>query len=112
MEYWQNVFDAELQLSTEGAPDFKNNIIWVTTDRNEDGQVESVLWQMLYEVPEGFGISCCQPEYCEENLELLQSHYIATLTGGRLDLLLRDGGYFCIGRDEKLVVYDLYRTDK
>lgn len=108
LEAWQQIFDEKLKVDTDKAPDFKNDIIWVTTDKNTAGETKNVRWQMLYGIPEGFGISCCQPEYCKENLKQLKSHYIATLTGGELDALLQEEGYTCIGKDEELVVYDLF----
>ena len=108
LEYWQNIFEENLRVDQERAPDFKNNIIWVTTDYNENGEVRSVCWQMLYGIPKGFGISCCKPEYCMENLDKLQSHYIATLRNGNLDRKLRESGYISIGSDEELIVYDLF----
>lgn len=104
---WETVFDEKLLLQTENVPSFDNVIIWVTEDEKPSGEHKMVRWQYLYYLPEGFGISCCRPEYCLENLDNLESKYLATLSEGNLDLKLSGNGYQELARDDELVVYQL-----
>lgn len=107
---WKDVFAEKLKIDRTGElPGYDNVMIWVFNDQHPDGSYENVAWQLLYGLPEGFGISCCMPDYVMENLEHLQSRYLATLAGGRIDGLCADAGYREIGRDEDLVVYELVR---
>lgn len=105
---WENIFDEYLKIDrTETVPNYDNAIIWVFNDQKTDGSYENVAWQLLYTLPEGFGISCCMPDYVKENFDSLKSRYIATLSGGQIDELCKNEGYREIGRDEDLVVYEL-----
>ena len=107
---WKDVFAEKLKIDRTGElPGYDNVMIWVFNDQHPDGSYENVAWQLLYGLPEGFGISCCMPDYVMENLEHLQSRYLATLAGGRIDGLCADAGYREIGRDQDLVVYELVR---
>lgn len=109
VEEWRDIFQEELELRTEGTvPNYDNVVIWVFNDQYPDGSYENVAWQLLYALPEGFGISCCMPDYVTENLENLESRYLATLAGGQIDELCRAGGCREIGRDDNLVVYELW----
>lgn len=108
VEDWRDIFEEKLELSTEGAaPSFDNVVIWVFNDQHSDGSYENVAWQLLYALPEGFGISCCMPDYVTANLENLESRYLATLDGGQIDELCRAAGYQEIGRDGEMAVYEL-----
>lgn len=105
---WEDIFDARLELDREQeVPNYDNSVIWVFQDKGPDGELKFVSWQFLYALPEGFGISCCMPEYILENFDGLKSRYIATLSGGRIDGMCREAGYREIGRDEELVIYRL-----
>ena len=107
--YWEGVLEEKLELDTEnGVPNFENSVIWVFNDQLPDGTKETVAWQYLYALPEGFGISCCMPDYIHEKFETLQSRYIATLSGGEIDEMCRDAGCSEIGRRGTLVIYRLH----
>ena len=105
--YWQEVFAEECVLNPENTPDFENVVIWVFNDQVE-GESMLMSYQMLYQLTEGFGISCCNMDYVEANLDQLQSKYLAAATGGRIDTLCTENGLREIGRDEGMVVYELY----
>lgn len=109
--YWKEVFTEECVLDMEKTPDFENVMIWVFNDRIGE---ESILmpYQMLYQLTEGFGISCCNVDYVEANLDQLQSKYLAAAAGGRIDGLCTERGLREIGRDEGMVVYELYGEEK
>ncbi len=105
--YWQDVFAQECELDLENTPHFDNVMIWVFSDRVED---ETVLtpYQMLYQLPKGFGISCCYADYVESNLEQLKSKYLATVSEGLIDALCVEKGFREVARDEGMVVYELH----
>jgi len=108
-EKWQGTFADALELEGAETPNFDNVVIWVLYDAKEQpGENESLRWQLLYELPEGFGISCCMPEYVAEHMQELQSRYLATVAGGEIDGLCAAAGYEQIGRDEDMVVYKRY----
>ncbi len=108
MENWESIFEENLMIDRERAlPNYDNVVIWVFNDRYPDGTDKNVAWQLLYALPEGFGISCCMPDYVTENLQQMESRYLATLSEGMIDAQCRDAGYREIGRDEDLVVYEL-----
>lgn len=105
LEYWRNVFDTNLKLTEEDTPNFDNVVIWVFNDTTPEGTVNTQ-WQILYELPEGFGISCCMPDYVTANPENLQSRYLATVAEGTIDTMCREMGYSEIARDEDMVLYE------
>lgn len=104
---WQEKFAGELRLKAENTPNFDNVVIWVFRDETVEG-AKNVDWQLLYGLPEGFGVSCCMPEYVLENLESLESRYLISLSGGRIDEACREAGYREIWRDESTVLYQRY----
>lgn len=130
VENWAKIFDENLALAglEEGnVPNFDNVVIWVFSDKIAEGMGETdaidkdalredvseaknvnLKWQMLYSLPEGFGISCCMPDYVKENLTTLQSRYLAAVAGGEIDGLCKDAGYREIGRDADMVLYERY----
>lgn len=105
-EYWEEVFDRECVLKESDVPNFDNVMIWIFSDR-VNGQTVLTPYQMLYQLPEGFGISCCYADYVTANLDELQSRYLAVAAGGEVDSLCSTKGFREIGRDEGLVVYEL-----
>lgn len=128
MAEWDEIFQRKLRLESEGEmPSYDNAVIWVFQDEYADGVLpeaglfpeggelseageltgRNVDWQLLYVLPEGFGVSCCMPEYVIENFDSLQCKYLATLSGGRIDEMCLDAGYREIGRDRDMVVYAL-----
>ncbi len=107
--YWEQVFDEECELVLEDTPNFDNVMIWIFNDRVGEDMVLTP-YQMLYQLPEGMGISCCYADYIKENLEQLQSRYLAVVSEGEVDEMCRERGLREIGRDEGMVVYELYGT--
>lgn len=106
MEYWENVFNKECILDKKNVPSFNNSVIWVFNDL-VDGEWRTTPYQILYTLPAGMGISCCYEEFVENNLQKLQSKYLAVIPNGRIDTLCHDNMRE-IGRDEELVVYELH----
>ena len=108
-EYWEECFDRELVLDKEKKPSYDNTVIWVYNDTvNEDGGETVVTsdWQMLYAVPEGFGINCCMGDYVYENSGSINSKYICTVSGGRLDEYFAGSeSWVMTGRNGDLVLY-------
>lgn len=100
---WTDALAREMQLK-EDAPSFDNVVMWVTNDETADGG-RATPWQLLYGLPEGFGISCCLPEYVIENFDTLKCGYMATVTDGRIDGMCRDAGYRELYHDGDMVLY-------
>ncbi len=107
VEKWQGIFGAQLELSPEDAPGYENVVIWTWRDEMPTGGV-NMKWQLLYGVPGGYGISCCDNTYVKENFASLQSRYLVTAAGGEVDLLCQEAGYAELGRDEDMVLYGRY----
>ena len=98
----------ELSLREEDAPNFDNVVIWTFSDvleNSESGETVLTDWQALYALPEGWGVSCCYREYVEENLERLQSLYLAIPVGGQLQSRCEELGMEQIGQDGRVCVY-------
>ncbi|MCM1044051.1 MAG: hypothetical protein NC417_00935 [Candidatus Gastranaerophilales bacterium] len=104
VEEWRAVFEETIKLSREDVPNFDNVVIWMFYDKVGE---ETVItdWQILYALPAGMGISCCEQEYVAENLDTLQSRYLAIPAGGELDEMCLERGYTELGRDSVSVVY-------
>ena len=107
VEYWQEIFSEKLTMSTEQAPNYDNVVIWTFGDETAEGN-QNLKWQLLYSAPKGFGISCCERQYIMEHLTLLQSRYLATVSGGTIDDLCQTQGYEELGRDADMVLYRRY----
>ena len=107
VDYWQQIFAEHLTLETEKVPNYENVVIWTFGDETPQGN-QNLKWQLLYGVPEGFGISCCEREYILEHLTELRSRYLATVSGGEIDELCSAEGYEEIGRDADMVLYRRY----
>lgn len=107
VEYWQEIFSEKLDMNTERVPNYENVVIWTFGDETPEGN-QNLKWQLLYSVPTGFGISCCEREYITEHLTELQSRYLATVSGGTIDEMCRTAGYEELGRDADLVLYRRY----
>ncbi len=107
VENWGNIFDTNLKLNQNDVPNFDNVVIWTFSDTVDEKKINAT-WQIFYALPEGFGISCCMPDYVMENLQDLQSRYIATVSGGIIDEMCRDEGYAELGRDQDMVLYERY----
>lgn len=110
VEAWEEIFHRELSLSDQTAPNYDNVVIWVFADTVEkNGEQQSVLtdWQILYGLPEGFGVSCCYDTYILENFDALKSKYITIPTGGQIQTLCEERGLRMLGQDESVCVYEL-----
>ena len=63
---------------------------------------------MLYLFPDEYGINLCYGDYVLENLDNLQSRYIATIPGGEIDKLLKAKGAEVMAENEKIIIYKKY----
>ena len=97
----------ENMVSTESKPSFENTVIWVFSDM-VDGEEVQLDWQMLYLLPDEYGINLCYHKYILENIDTLKSRYIATIPNGTIDNLLRENGTFVVAENEKIVIYKRY----
>lgn len=107
VENWRQELRGELVLAKKEAPCFDNCVIWVLNDWVDEGW-KSTRWQLLYALPEGFGISCCEQNYVLENLEQMKSRYIAFPAGGRLEKLCGQAGYRKVYSDRDMALYQRY----
>jgi hypothetical protein len=107
VENWREIFEENIEKSEDTVPGYENTIIWTFNDEKA-GEVINTKWQLLYALPTGMGISCCENQYVVENLDTLQSRYIALPAGGSIDEMCRSAGYEEIGRDEDMAVYARY----
>ncbi|MCM1568080.1 MAG: hypothetical protein NC081_01385 [Roseburia sp.] len=107
VETWRQELQGELALADKEAPCFDNCVIWVLNDWVEEGW-RSTRWQLLYALPEGFGISCCEQSYVLEHLDTLESRYIAFPAGGSLEGLCARKGFREIYRDGDMALYQRY----
>ncbi|MCM1118703.1 MAG: hypothetical protein NC543_05005 [bacterium] len=102
--YWEDVFESRLTLSEEEVPNYDNVVIWTFNDLVGEDMVLTD-WQILYALPEGWGISCCYNEYVLEHLEELQSLYLLIPDGGRIQGACEEAGMERIGGDGRACVY-------
>lgn len=107
VESWEQTFSDTLVMTGENVPNYENAIIWVFSDM-VDGKSVNTKWQLLYGLPEGFGISCCMRDYVIENFAQLQNRYLATVSGGEIDQMCKAAGLEELGRDEDIAVYCRY----
>jgi len=106
VEDWREALENVLLLDREAAPGYENSVIWVFRDQAAGDSI-NMKWQLLYAIPKGFGISCCEKEYVLEHFGELQSRYIATLAGGEVDARCREAGYIELNRDEDMALYQI-----
>lgn len=105
-DYWQEIMEANLSLNREGAPNFDNVVIWTLKDTAAEGETLTE-WQMLYALPKGFGISCCELTYVTEHFEDLKCKYIAAVPGGSVEEKCIESGKQLIGHSQGMVLYQL-----
>lgn len=105
VEDWEGILQEELTLRNHGTVGYDNVVIWVFSDTVEGTSVNT-RWQLLYGLPEGFGISCCMPDYVKEHLEEMESRYLFTVAGGEIDEMCRQAGYRELGRQQDSVLYE------
>ena len=106
VEEWRTRFAESLELTQENVPNYENAVIWVFNEQNTEGQ--TMKWQLLYALPEGFGISCCQKDYVLANIDALNSRYIAAQSGAEVDNKCKEKGWKELSRDKDLVIYGRY----
>jgi hypothetical protein len=106
VEAWRERFAGALELTQEKVPNYENAVIWVFDEESLSG--ETMKWQLLYAIPEGFGISCCQKDYILEHFDNLQSRYLAAPNGSEVDSRCEDAGFVELGRDADMVLYERY----
>lgn len=105
MDNWTFALSEKLSLSDREVPGFDNVVIWVLNVNIDDDDNATPVWQLLYSLPKGFGINCCEQGYVIENFEYLQSRYLISPSGGRIDLLCQGADYWEVYRDEDAVLY-------
>ncbi len=98
----------KMELDLTNAPSYENAVIWVLWDDGERGNMVHCRWQELYALPAGFGISCCEGSYVQQNFDSLHCRYIATQTNAAVDTMCREAGYTELYRDDEMVFYDRY----
>ncbi len=106
VERWQELLGERLSLEEE-SPGFENVVIWVFKD-TVDGISANTVWQLLYALPEGFGVSCCMPEYVAENFDELKSRYLFTAAAGEIDALCAQAGFEKVGEAGGMVLYQRF----
>lgn len=107
LEVWDNTLSGRLELKEENVPNYENVVIWVFNDTVEGINVNTQ-WQLLYALPEGFGISCCMPGYVLEHFDTLQSRYLCVVPGGPVEEKCIQAGYEKIVEQENAVLYQRY----
>lgn len=108
MEAWEEILEEQLTLETENVPNYDNVVIWVFSDElTADGSTVLTDWQILYALPEGFGVSCCYADYVAENFDTLRSKYITIPAGSELEQLCIEKEKQLVGADERVCMYQL-----
>ncbi len=107
LEEWERVFDESLALDREDVPNYRNVVIWVQNDVIEDAPVYTA-WQLLYMLPEGFGINCCTRDYVLEHVGSLRSRYLCGPVGGEIERLCEENGYRQLYTDGEMALYEIY----
>ena len=112
-------FDETMIIDREEFPSYNNTVLWALYDpeissagypaveaRDGDLFPHKTDWQMLYLIPDGFGINCCEGDYVVEEFEKLKCSYLAVVEGGRIDeMCLKSSDWTEIGREGTLVVF-------
>ena len=106
VEAWGEALEERLSLKREDVPNYDNVVIWVFSDK-VDGEDVRTSYQLLYGLPEGFGISCCMRDFIIPNIDTLQSRYIAVPTGGEIAMLCEERDCSLVYGDSELVLYEL-----
>ncbi|MCD8069341.1 MAG: hypothetical protein LUE87_10770, partial [Lachnospiraceae bacterium] len=99
--------EAGMPLQTQNVPGYENDVIWVLSDSSEDGEWLVTDYQLLYSLPAGFGINCCDAEYVLSSFDELQSKYICTAAGGQIDRLCQERGLTVVTEGLNAVIYQL-----
>ncbi len=107
VECWRQTLADELELVQDEVPNFENVVIWTFSDKVGDDYINTQ-WQLLYALPEGFGISCCYGDYVLENFDSLESKYICVVPGGEIEDRCIEAGYELLATAEYAVLYRRY----
>ena len=107
VETWRAALGEQLVLEKEDVPNYDNVVIWVFSDK-VGGEDVRTSYQLLYGLPEGFGISCCMREFIIPNIDTLKSRYIAVPAGGEIAMLCEERGCSRVYGDEELALYELH----
>ena len=107
IEKLQEIFCENMKVEKQNAPSYDNVMIWVLRDNLENGKSVATAWQLLYAVPEGMGISCCESEYILAHSDQLKSKYLASVCGGEIDHMIMQKGCSVLYQDEDVVIYQL-----
>jgi len=107
VDQWQEELAGKLVLVEEEVPNYDNVVIWAFSDM-VDGKRVNTAWQLLYALPEGFGISCCMPDYVNENFQELQSKYLCVVRGGVIEERCEQAGYVKVIENADTVIYQRY----
>lgn len=107
VEQWQEELEGKLVLVQEDVPNYDNVVIWVFSDV-VDGSYVNTAWQLMYALPEGFGISCCMADYVNENFDDLQSKYLCVVRGGGIEERCEQAGFAKVIENADTVIYQRY----
>jgi len=107
VEAWREGLAESLVLNRDAAPGYENVVIWVFSDQ-AGGESVRTQWQLLYALPEGFGISCCMPDYVQEHFDSLQSRYLCVVPGGIIESRCIQEGYVKLAEAPNAVLYQRY----
>lgn len=107
VESWREQLAERMTLVEEQTPNYDNVVIWVFNDLIDEEAVNTE-WQLLYALPEGFGISCCMRDYILENFDSLKSRYLCVTPGGEIEEKCIAAGFEKLAGDEKAVLYQRY----
>jgi len=107
VEQWRSDLAEKMELEEDEVPNFDNVVIWTFNDI-VDGKSVNTRWQLLYALPEGFGISCCMPDYVEANFEALESKYLCVVRGGNIEARCKAAGYEVVLENEDTVLFKRY----
>lgn len=107
IESWRELLAGQMELREDGAPGYDNTVMWVFGD-SVDGGFVNTQWQLLYALPEGFGISCCMQDYCLESFDRLQCRYLCVTPGGEIESKCVGAGYEKIAEGKGAVFYRRY----
>ena len=107
LEAGREILREELILDPEKVPGYENALIWVYSD-SVGGEPGYTAWQLLYALPEGFGISCCMPDFVSEEFDSLQGRYLCVISGGSIEEKCIRAGYEKILEAEGSVFYRRY----
>lgn len=104
MTYWEEAFAGHLELSDREAPNYDNVVIWAFDDLADEERLLTD-WQILYALPDGWGISCCFRKYVTDHLDELQGLYLLVPEGGQMQEACEEAGMEQVGSDGRACVY-------